>query len=149
MNRCTILSRLLSVVFLLTIAVSSTAFAADRLPNFVIVYIDDMGYGDIGPFGAEGYETPNLDRMAEEGRRFTDFYVTQAVCSASRAGLMTGCYNVRVGILGALNHRANHGISSDEMTNRGRRQAEGLCDSVFWEMAPGSPSKVPADKPRL
>ncbi len=90
--------------------------AADRLPNFVIIYIDDMGYGDIGPFGAEGYQTPNLDRMAKEGRRFTDFYVTQAVCSASRAGLMTGCYNVRVGILGALSHTANHGISSEEMT---------------------------------
>jgi arylsulfatase A-like enzyme len=92
------------------------AAAAERLPNFVIVFIDDMGYADIGPFGAKGYETPHLDRMAAEGRAFTDFYVTQAVCSASRAGLMTGCYNVRVGILGALNHRANHGISAGEMT---------------------------------
>ena len=69
-------------------------FAAERLPNFVIVFIDDMGYADIGPFGAEGYSTPNLDRMAKEGRVFTDFYVAQAVCSASRAALMTGCYNV-------------------------------------------------------
>ena len=112
MNRCT----LLLILALTMVATFHSAEAADRLPNFVIVYIDDMGYGDIGPFGAEGYETPNLDRMAEEGRRFTDFYVTQAVCSASRAGLLTGCYNVRVGILGALNHRANHGISADEMT---------------------------------
>jgi arylsulfatase A-like enzyme len=75
-----------------------------------------MGYADIGPFGAEGYETPNLNRMAQEGRKFTDFYVTQAVCSASRAGLLTGCYNVRVGILGALSHRSNHGIHANEMT---------------------------------
>ena len=88
------------------------AIAAERLPNFVIVFIDDMGYADIGPFGAEGYETPNLDRMAKEGRVFTDFYVTQAVCSASRAGLMTGCYNVRVGILGALGPKATHGINA-------------------------------------
>ncbi len=87
-----------------------------RTPNIVIVFIDDMGYGDIGPFGAEGYQTPNLDRMAREGRVFRDFYVTQAVCSASRAGLMTGCYNVRVGILGALSHSANHGINTNEMT---------------------------------
>ncbi|MFH1265513.1 MAG: sulfatase, partial [Planctomycetota bacterium] len=102
---------------LLTFTAFGPAFAApERLPNFVIVFIDDMGYADIGPFGAEGYQTPNLDRMAEEGRIFTDFYVTQAVCSASRAGLMTGCYNVRVGILGALAHQANHGISADEMT---------------------------------
>ncbi|MFH1920046.1 MAG: sulfatase [Planctomycetota bacterium] len=102
---------------LLALAACGPAFAApERLPNFVIVFIDDMGYADVGPFGAEGYQTPNLDRMAEEGRIFTDFYVTQAVCSASRAGLMTGCYNVRVGILGALAHQANHGISADEMT---------------------------------
>src|SRR5512137_1072377 len=92
------------------------AAAADRLPNFVIIFIDDMGYADIGPFGAKGYATPHLDRMAKEGRRFTDFYVTQAVCSASRAGLLTGCYNVRIGIQGALAHRADHGISSGEMT---------------------------------
>ena len=76
-----------------------------------------MGYsGDIGPFGARGCETPHLDRMAKEGRRFTSFYVTQAVCSASRAGMMTGCYNVRIGIQGALSHRSNHGIGSAEMT---------------------------------
>jgi len=112
------IQRFIPVALILAVALSvpTDSAAAERLPNFVIVFIDDMGYGDIGPFGAEGYETPHLDRMAREGRVFTDFYVTQAVCSASRAGLMTGCYNVRVGILGALNHRANHGISSDEMT---------------------------------
>jgi len=92
------------------------AIAADRLPNFVIIFIDDMGYADIGPFGAQGYQTPALDRMAREGRIFTDFYVSQAVCSASRASLMTGSYNVRVGIFGALNHRAEHGLSAREMT---------------------------------
>ncbi len=113
-----------------------TASAADRLPNFVVIYIDDMGYGDIGPFGAEGYQTPNLDRMAEEGRRFTDFYVTQAVCSASRAGLLTGCYNVRVGILGALNHKANHGISSEEMTIADVVKQKGYATGCFgkWHL---------------
>jgi arylsulfatase A len=89
---------------------------APTLPNFVIIFIDDMGYADIGPFGAKDYPTPNLDRLAREGRRFTDFYVGQAVCSASRASLMTGCYNVRVGILGALGPREQHGISAGEMT---------------------------------
>ncbi|MFT5498022.1 MAG: arylsulfatase A, partial [Kiritimatiellia bacterium] len=59
---------------------------------------------------------PNLTRMAKEGRKFTDFYVTQAVCSASRSGLMTGCYNVRVGILGALGPGATHGINPEETT---------------------------------
>jgi len=107
---------LIGLLLALTLGLPLAGRAAERPPNFVIVFIDDMGYADIGPFGAQGYETPHLDRMAEEGRVFTDFYVTQAVCSASRAGLMTGCYNVRVGILGALAHRANHGISAGEMT---------------------------------
>jgi len=78
--------------------------------------MDDMAYADIGPFGAKGYETPHLDQMAKEGRMFTDFYVTQAVCSASRAGLLTGCYNVRVGIMGALGPGAKHGIHENEIT---------------------------------
>ena len=86
------------------------------MPNIVIIFIDDMGYADIGPFGAEGYKTPHLDRMAKEGRIFTDFYVTQAVCSASRAGLLTGCYNVRVGIGGALGPKSTIGINADEVT---------------------------------
>ncbi len=84
--------------------------------NVVIIFIDDMGYADIGPFGAKAYPTPHLDQMAKEGRKFTDFYVTQAVCSASRAGLLTGCYNVRVGIFGALGPKSRNGINPNEMT---------------------------------
>ena len=89
---------------------------AKRPPNVVIMFMDDMGYADIGPFGAKGYPTPNLDQMADEGRKFTDFYVTQAVCSASRAGLLTGCYNVRVGIMGALGPQSTIGINPKEVT---------------------------------
>lgn len=85
-----------------------------RPPNFVIIFTDDQGYGDVGCFGARGFETPNLDRMAREGRRFTNFYVAQPVCSASRAGLLTGCYPNRIGILGALNPKSTHGISDGE-----------------------------------
>lgn len=68
------------------------------LPNIVVIFIDDMGYADIGPFGATDYPTPNLDRMASEGRIFTDFHSATAVCSASRAALLTGCYPERVSI---------------------------------------------------
>jgi arylsulfatase A len=103
-------------VLLAAVHFATSIGAADRPPNIVIIFIDDMGYADIGPFGAEGYETPHLDRMAKEGRIFTDFYVTQAVCSASRAGLLTGCYNVRVGIGGALGPKSNIGINADEVT---------------------------------
>ena len=104
-------------LFLSLLALVATAdIHADKTPNVVVIFIDDMGYADIGPFGAKAYPTPHLDRMAEEGRKFTDFYVTQAVCSASRAGLLTGCYNVRVGILGALGPKSSHGINANEVT---------------------------------
>ncbi len=100
----------------LSLFLTTSLPAADRPPNVVIVFTDDQGYADVGVFGARGFTTPNLDRMAAEGVRFTDFYVAQAVCSASRAGLLTGCYPNRVGILGALNPRAKIGISDREMT---------------------------------
>jgi arylsulfatase len=85
-------------------------------PNLVVFFIDDMGYADIGPFGAKGYSTPNLDKMAEHGTRFTNFHVAQPVCSASRAALLTGCYPNRIGIHGALSPKASHGIADGEMT---------------------------------
>jgi len=107
--------RMLGCAVVAVLALSRLAIASDR-PNVVVIFIDDMGYADIGPFGAAGGITPNLDRMAREGRKFSDFYATQAVCSASRAGLLTGCYNVRVGILGALGPAANVGIHEDEVT---------------------------------
>ena len=66
-------------------------------PNIVIVFTDDQGYGDIGVQGAEGFRTPHIDRLARDGVRFTDFYVAQPVCSASRAALLTGCYPNRIG----------------------------------------------------
>ena len=85
-----------------------------RQPNIVIIFTDDQGYADVGCFGAKGFETPNLDQMAAEGMRFTSFYVSQAVCSASRASLLTGCYSERVGIQGALSAWSNHGLNPDE-----------------------------------
>ena len=110
--------------------------AAARLPNVIVILIDDMGYGDIGPFGAKGYSTPHLDRLAKEGRIFTDFYVTQAVCSASRAGLMTGCYNVRVGIFGALGPGGKSGISSEEMTLAEVAKQKGYATACYgkWHL---------------
>ena len=66
-----------------------------EVPNFIIIFCDDMGYADIGPFGAEGYKTPHLDRMARQGMKFTDFYVGRSFCSPSRAALLTGaCIHV-------------------------------------------------------
>ena len=72
------------------------AAAAGRPPNVVIIFTDDQGYQDVGCFGSPLIRTPNLDRMAAEGARFTDFYVAASVCSPSRAALMTGCYPQRI-----------------------------------------------------
>jgi arylsulfatase A-like enzyme len=112
--------------------------AADtkRLPNFVIIYADDLGYGDLGCYGAKGYRTPNLDRMAREGIRFTDFYVAQPVCSASRAALLTGCYPNRVGILGALGPGAKHGVSDREKTIAQVLKPRGYATAIYgkWHL---------------
>jgi arylsulfatase len=92
------------------------AVEAWQLPNVVIIFCDDLGYADVGIYGAQGYATPNIDRLAAQGTRFTRFYVAQAVCSASRAALLTGCYPNRIGIRGALGPKSKVGISDDEMT---------------------------------
>ena len=85
-------------------------------PNIVLIFCDDLGYADIGPFGAKNIRTPNLDMLAKNGRTFTNFHVAQPVCSASRAAILTGCYPNRIGIQGALGPQARHGIHANEVT---------------------------------
>ena len=89
--------------------------AVDR-PNFVVIFTDDQGYQDIGCFGSPTIKTPNLDRMATEGMKFTDFYSAASICSPSRAALMTGCYPPRVGITRVLFPRDNIGLDPGEIT---------------------------------
>ncbi len=96
--------------------IATQLLAADRPPNIVLIFTDDQGYGDVGVFGATGYTTPHLDSLARDGVKFTNFHVAQAVCSASRAALLTGCYSNRVGIHGALGPGANHGFNASETT---------------------------------
>ena len=84
-------------------------------PNFVVILIDDMGYGDIGPFGSKLNRTPNLDRMASEGLKLTSFYCAP-LCSASRAQMMTGCYAKRIGIGDVLFPVKGTGIHPHEKT---------------------------------
>src|SRR5579883_2082900 len=99
----------------LTAAVAAPAVAQGKKPpNIVFILTDDQGYGDVGCFGAKKIKTPNLDKLAKGGMRFTSFYVTEAVCSASRASILTGSYAVRVGLQGALNHTSRIGISDRE-----------------------------------
>jgi arylsulfatase A-like enzyme len=92
-----------------------------KTPNFIIVLCDDLGYGDLGCYGSTLNKTPRLDRMATEGVKFTDFYVSAPVCSPSRASLMTGCYAQRIGLGRGFSHAVLRpgdpiGISSEETT---------------------------------
>src|ERR1043166_6408364 len=112
-------------------SVASAAAAKTTRPNVVIIYCDDLGYADIGPFGAKGYATPNLDRMAAEGMKFTDFHSAAAVCSASRVAVMTGCSPQRVGILGALGPKAKVGINEDEVLLPEILKQRGYATAIF------------------
>jgi arylsulfatase A len=117
---------------------------ADVLPNLVIILTDDQGYADVGVFGAKGFRTPNLDRLAAEGCIFRNFHVAQPVCSASRAGLLTGCYPNRIGIHGALGPRSKVGISTNEMTLAELVKQRGYATAIFgkWHLG-DSPQFLP------
>lgn len=105
-------------------------------PNVVIIFTDDQGYGDLGSYGATDFTTPHLDKMASNGMRFTHFYAAQAVCSASRAGLLTGCYPNRIGISGALNPWATHGLAEGELTMAEMLKSVGYATGIFgkWHL---------------
>lgn len=94
-----------------------TARSAEALrPNVIVIFIDDMGYGDVGFNGATVPKTPNLDQMATEGMRFTDFYVGCAVCSGSRTSLLTGCHYQRLSMNAVLFPNSDRGLHPDEVT---------------------------------
>ena len=121
--------------FFLVGCASSKPDAASRPPNIVLIFCDDLGYGDVGCYGSK-IPTPNIDRMAREGVRFTDFYVGQAVCSASRAALMTGCYPARVGIQGALGPRSKIGLNPAEWTMAEALKSRGYATAIYgkWHL---------------
>ena len=113
---------------------------ADK-PNFVLIFIDDMGYGDIGPFGSKINRTPHLDRMAMEGRKLTSFYVASPVCTPSRAALMTGCYPQRVGLERGSGHIVlfpgdHHGLNPKEITIAETLKSAGYVNGCFgkWHL---------------
>ena len=109
-------ARFLLATLLLCYNCSNNNLTKQTEPNIVIVLLDDMGYGDIESFGAINYSTPNINRLADDGMLFTNFYSAQAVCSASRAGLLTGTYPNRIGIHGALSPGSKIGLNTNEKT---------------------------------
>src|SRR5690606_12418198 len=98
----------LSLLIAAFLVSSANIFAAEKpKPNFIVILADDLGYNDLGCFGSPLIKTPNLDRMAKEGVRFTSFYVGASVCTPSRAALLTGCYPARIGLGDELVHQPN------------------------------------------
>ena len=125
----------LAAVFVLT-----SPAEAKRTPNFVLIFMDDQGYQDVGVFGSKTIKTPHLDNMAREGMKFTDFYSLAPVCSPSRAGLMTGCYPPRVGITGVLFPHHNIGLNPEETTVAEVLKTKGYVTAAVgkWHIGPSS-----------
>lgn len=118
----------------------SNAVGAERQPNFVIIYADDLGYGDLGCFGHPTIRTPCLDRMASEGLRFTQFYSASPVCTPSRAALMTGRLPIRSGMCSDMRRvlfpDSGGGIPADEVTLAEALKALGYATGCFgkWHL---------------
>src|ERR1041385_1165333 len=116
------------IVLLAFSCMSGCASSFNRSPNVVIILTDDQGYADLGCYGAKGFTTPRIDRMAAEGMRFTDFYTPAPVCTPTRAGIMTGRHPQRLGLMWIENEsmrgdpavvlyaRSRHGLAADEIT---------------------------------
>lgn len=128
-------------LLLLFYGLGQVVHAAERLPNVVIILADDLGYADVGVYGAKGLSTPNLDQLAREGIRFTDFHVAQAVCSASRAALLTGCYPNRVGIEGAMEPWYDFGIHQQELTFPQMMKQKGYATGMVGKWHLGTPTE--------
>ncbi len=126
--------RLLAVSLLINLG--NSASAAEPPPNIVLMFADDLGYGDLGCYGNARAKTPHLDQLARDGRKLTSFLVAQAVCSASRTALLTGCYPNRVGILGALGPGAKVGIADEETTLGEVLQSRGYATAIYgkWHL---------------
>lgn len=127
---------LLGAVLVAAAAMRPSTLAQSRPPNFVLIFLDDSGWSDTSVYGQTAYQTPNIDRLAREGNRFTNFYVPQAVCSASRVALLTGSYPTRVGINGALAPTARIGISDDERLLPQMLKTRGYATGIFgkWHL---------------
>jgi len=131
---------------LATAAVTS-AEAAARKPNFVLVFVDNFGNGDLGCSGSKLHRTPNVDRMAAEGMKFTSFYVASGVCTPSRAALMTGCYPRRVnlhisgGHTPVLRAADPKGLNPDETTIAEVLKQAGYATGIFgkWHLGDQPP----------
>jgi arylsulfatase A-like enzyme len=127
------------VAGLLLLTACTAPAPAPQKPNFVVVFADDMGYGDLGAFGHPVFRTPNLDRMAAEGQKWTQFYVAASVCTPSRAALLTGRYPIRSGLAGSrrvLFPDSGGGLPASEITIAEALAPAGYVSGAFgkWHL---------------
>ena len=126
-----------SLFSIFAIAFLSAALApAAETPNVILIYADDQGYQDLGCYGSPNIKTPHIDGLASDGMRFTSFYSAYCVCSASRAALMTGCYQPRISIPGVLGPRGSVGLHPDEVTLADLRKTKGYATMAIgkWHL---------------
>ena len=125
---------------ILLVLLTSSAIAGER-PNFVVIFTDDQGYGDLSCFGGKHVSTPRIDQMAAEGAKLTSFYVAAPVCTPSRAALMTGCYPTRVGMATGSKHGVllagdTKGLNPEEITIAEVLKSAGYTTGMFgkWHL---------------
>ncbi len=136
-----------SIIFILCLGILASSFSflpnkeeisipakKVRKPNVVIIFLDDSGYSDFSPFGNGNIPTPNVQKLADEGTRFTNFYVPQAICSASRSALITGCYPGRTKVFGAHGPK-ERGLETNFPTIGELFKSEGYKTALFGKMA--------------
>jgi arylsulfatase A-like enzyme len=147
--RTSVVSAMASVCVVAMLAVwcgseSGAAQPTERPPNVVIIFLDDSGWSDFHPFGSPPYETPNVVKLAEQGRRFDNFYVPQAICSASRSALMTGCYPGRTRMFGAHPPKAR-GLDPKFATLGNVLQSAGYRTAIFgkWHLGDQPDTRPP------
>lgn len=127
---------ILLIVFVGVVMVLSSCSKTEKAPNIVIFFTDDQGYQDVGCFRSPLIKTPHFDQMAKEGVRFTDFYSASAVCSPSRAALLTGCYPLRVGVPVVLWPASKTGLSNSEVTIADMLKEQGYATACIgkWHL---------------
>ena len=113
----------------------------DNPPNIVFILTDDLAYADLSSYGSDFIDTPNLDKMADDGLKMTSYYAPQAVCSASRAAILTGCYPNRLGISGAFGPKSKRGINPDELLLSEMLQSNNYKTGIFGKWHLGDAEK--------
>jgi len=129
----------LIILLLIAVCICMIQCSAERSPNFILIMADDLGYGDLGCYGSNRIQTPNIDKLAEEGLLFTDYHSNGAVCTPTRAALMTGRYQQRAhleGVITVAPHSRIHGMDVDETTFAEVLQSAGYATGIFgkWHL---------------